>query len=71
MVLLKLQGLMHYLKQKLADNLERARLNGGFLDVYDNTASGQELLDAFSKENLKKKRQYGSAVLNQQCSTSR
>jgi hypothetical protein len=47
-------GAMHYLKQKLADNAECARINGGFLDVYDNTASGQELLDAYSKGNLKK-----------------
>jgi hypothetical protein len=39
---------MHYLKRALADNVECARLNGGMLDSYDDTTSGQALLDACS-----------------------
>jgi hypothetical protein len=47
-------GAMHYLEQKLVDNAESARLNRGFLDVYDDMVSGQDLLDAWSKGSLKK-----------------
>jgi hypothetical protein len=44
---------MHYLERTLADNVERARLNGGVLDTYDNTASGQALLDAWCDGGLR------------------
>ena len=44
---------MHYMERKLADNVERARLNGGILDNYDNTTSGQALLDAWREGSLK------------------
>jgi hypothetical protein len=45
---------MHYLEKKLAENLERARLNGGRLDIYDDTACGQSLLDAWSRGDFKR-----------------
>ena len=38
---------MHYLKKTLAVNLETATNNQSLLDVYDDTACGQELLDAW------------------------
>jgi hypothetical protein len=44
---------MHYLKRTLADNVEHARLNGGVLDMYDDTASGQALLDAWHSSGLR------------------
>jgi Transposase family tnp2 len=47
-------GYMHYLERKLADNVERLRLNGGtMLDFYDDTASGQALLDAWNSGDFK------------------
>ena len=45
---------MHYLEQTLADNVESIRRNGGYLDIYDDTASGQALLDAWTAGSLKK-----------------
>jgi hypothetical protein len=39
---------MHYLEQKLAENIEKAKLNGGKLPVYDDTACGRDLLDAWN-----------------------
>ena len=36
---------MHYLENKLTENLACARLSGGILDVYDDTASGQACYD--------------------------
>jgi hypothetical protein len=46
---------MHYLERKLTDNLEHTRLNGGsMLDFYDNTASGQALLDTWNVGDLKR-----------------
>jgi hypothetical protein len=45
---------MHYLERKLADNVERAGLNGGMLDIYDDAASGQALLDAWNKGDFKR-----------------
>jgi hypothetical protein len=47
-------GAMYYLERKLADNAECARINGGFLDMYNDTVSSQELLDAYGKGYLKK-----------------
>ena len=38
---------MHYLEKKLAENLGIAAATGGNLAVYDDTACGQELLDAW------------------------
>jgi hypothetical protein len=46
---------MHYLERKLAGNVERVRLSGGsMLDFYDDTASGQALLDAWNAGDLKR-----------------
>ena len=45
---------MHYLEKRLAEKLDRARLNGGMLDIYDVTASGQALLDAWDKGHIKR-----------------
>ena len=44
---------MHYLENKLTENLAHARLNGGILDVYDDTASGQALIDAWDEGRFK------------------
>lgn len=44
----------HYLERKLADNLDWVRLGGGMLDLYDNTASGQALIDAWDNGHIKK-----------------
>jgi hypothetical protein len=45
---------MHYLERKLAANVTSARLGGGMLDFYDNTASGQALLDAWTEGRIKR-----------------
>jgi hypothetical protein len=44
---------MHYLEQKLAENIESARLNGGKLDSYYDTGCGQALLDAWTSGDFK------------------
>ena len=44
---------MHYLERKLADNVDHVRLGGGMLDFYDDTASGQALLDAWAGGHIK------------------
>ena len=44
---------MHYLERKLAENVEHARPNGGILDTYDDTASGQALIDAWCDGSLR------------------
>ena len=44
---------MHYLERKLADNVDRrTRLGGDMLDFYDDTASGQALLDAWTAGHI-------------------
>jgi len=45
---------MHYLERTLAANSERARLNGGRLDAYNDTACGQDLIDAWNKGDLRR-----------------
>ena len=50
---------MHYLERKLADNLDQVRHSGGMLDLYDNTASGQALIDTWDNGHIKK----GNVVL--------
>jgi hypothetical protein len=45
---------MHYLERKLVDNLEHVRLNRGMLDSYNDTASGQALIDAWGSGDLKR-----------------
>src|SRR6266702_4656476 len=45
---------MHYLEQKLAENLNYARLNNDRLDSYDDTACGNALLDAWRAGSFKK-----------------
>ena len=45
---------MHYLERMLVENLERARLSGGVLDIYDDTACGQALIDAWGEGHIKK-----------------
>ncbi|KAH9050331.1 hypothetical protein EDB87DRAFT_1696966 [Lactarius vividus] len=45
---------MHYLEKKLAENSDHARLNRGRLNSYDDIASGQALLDAWNKGDLKR-----------------
>ena len=45
---------MHYLEKKLAKNLEHARNNSHQLNVYDDTACGQALLDAWGSGVFKK-----------------
>ena len=40
---------MHYLEQKLSENLETLRPNRENLPVYDNTTCGSNLLNAWSK----------------------
>jgi hypothetical protein len=48
-------GSMHYLERKLTDNVECLRLNSSsMLDFYDDTASGQALLDAWNVGDLKR-----------------
>ena len=47
-------NLMHYLERKLAENLDCARLSGGMLNIYDDTASGQALIDAWDKGHIKR-----------------
>src|SRR6266702_1490943 len=43
---------MHYLGEKLEENLAGARLNSGRLNVYDDTSCGQALLDAWDSQVL-------------------
>ena len=38
---------MHYLANRLADNVDMAFNSHSLLDIYDDTACGQELLDAW------------------------
>ena len=38
---------MHYLEKKLSDNLRGTQARGGIFELYDDTACGQELLDAW------------------------
>ena len=46
---------MHYLERKLVENVDlHARLGGGMLDFYDDTASGQALLDAWTVGHIKR-----------------
>lgn len=45
---------MHYLERRLAENVEKAMLNGGKLTVYNDTACGRELLDAWNSGNFGK-----------------
>ena len=45
---------MHYLGEKLEENLAGARLNSGRLNVYDDTSCGQALLDAWDSGDFKK-----------------
>ena len=45
---------MHYLERRLADNLDRSKLSGGMLDIYDDTASGQALIDAWDEGHIKR-----------------
>jgi hypothetical protein len=45
---------MHYLEKKLAENLRIAQTSGGTFDVYDDTACGQELLDAWEDGHFTK-----------------
>lgn len=51
---LEVSDLMHYLKNKLADNLAHVRLSGGILEVYNDTASGQALVDAWDEGHFKR-----------------
>ena len=45
---------MHYLANRLADNVDMASNSHGLLDIYDDTACGQELLDAWRTGRFKK-----------------
>ena len=45
---------MHYLEKTLAVNLEAVTNNQGLLDVYNDTACGQELLDAWRDGRFKR-----------------
>ena len=54
---------MHYMERKLTNNVEHARLNGRLLDNYDDTTSGQALLDAWH-EGFHQAQQCCAAVLN-------
>ena len=45
---------MHYLERKLLENLDCARLGTSVLDTYNNTASGQALIDAWDEGHLKR-----------------
>ena len=45
---------MHYLERTLAENLECARLSGGVLDIYNDTACSQALIDAWGEGHIKK-----------------
>jgi hypothetical protein len=45
---------MHYLEWKLADNVDHVRLGGGMLCLYNDTASGQALIDAWAVGRIKK-----------------
>lgn len=45
---------MHYLEKKLAENYEIVTVTNGKLDVYDDTACSQELLDAWGNGCFKK-----------------
>jgi hypothetical protein len=45
---------MHYLERKLAENTEKANLNGGKLLVYNDTACSRDLLDAWNTGQFRK-----------------
>jgi hypothetical protein len=45
---------IHYLEQKLSENLETLRLNGGKLPVYNDTTCGSDLLKAWSSGHFGK-----------------
>jgi hypothetical protein len=45
---------MHYLETRLAENLGLANASGGKLAMYDDTACGKELLDAWSQGHFQK-----------------
>lgn len=45
---------MHYLEQKLSENLETATLNGGTLPVYNDTTCGSNILTAWKTGTLRK-----------------
>ena len=45
---------MHYLERKLEENLDRARLSRGMLDIYDDTVSSQALIDAWDEGHIKR-----------------
>ena len=45
---------MHYLERKLVENLDHARLGASELDTYDDTASGQVLINAWDEGHLKR-----------------
>ena len=45
---------MHYLANRLADNVDMVSNSHGLLDIYDDTACGQELLDAWRTGRFKK-----------------
>jgi hypothetical protein len=46
--------MMHYLERRLATNSEQIRLNSGYLDKYDDTSCGKELIDAWNKGTFQK-----------------
>jgi hypothetical protein len=45
---------MHYFERRLATNSEQIRLNSGYLDKYDDTSCGKELIDAWNKGTFQK-----------------
>jgi len=45
---------MHYLGEKLEENLAGAHLNSGRLDVYNDTSCRQALLDTWDSGDFKK-----------------
>jgi hypothetical protein len=46
--------MMHYLERRLATNSEQIRLNSGYLDKYNDTLCGKELIDAWNKGTFQK-----------------
>jgi hypothetical protein len=46
--------MMHYLERRLATNSEQIRLNSGYLDKYDDTSCGKELINAWNKGTFQK-----------------
>ena len=45
---------MHYLNKKLAENVNMARENGGNLHMYNDTACGKDLIDAWNSGRFQK-----------------